>query len=142
MAVTDEGRTVTLDKCPGRDAQRKYRITEIDPLTMSGYMLRLVSALRIDSLDNVYGQFQEILTAPETDGMPPDDSVNALFKLLGGCDPTALHALITDLLQYVEVARDPRHPNAWMPLDVKQDMREMATLGKVLSAVVSLNFKA
>lgn len=134
----DEARTVTVEKCLGRDAPRKYRATEIDPLTMSGYMLRLVSALRIDSLDNVYVQFQEVITAPGAD----EASVNALFKLLSGCDPTALHALISDLLQYIEVARDPRHPNAWMPLDVKQDVREMATLGKILSALISLNFRS
>lgn len=137
--VQDESRSAIVDKCAGRDATRRYRITEIDPLTMSGYMLRLVSALRVESLDDTYGQLQEVMTAPAD---LPDASVNALFKLLGGCDPAALHALITDLLRYVEVARDPRHPDAWMPLDVKQDMREMATLGKVLSALVSLNFRS
>lgn len=138
-AVIDEARTVIIEKCPGRDAQRRYRVTEIDPLTMSSYMLRLVSALRVDSLDDTYAQLQEVITAPDA---ASDASVNALFKLLGGCDPTALHGLISALLQYVEVARDPRHPNAWMALDVKQDMREIATLGKVLGALVSLNFKS
>ena len=136
---TDEARVAILDSCPGRDAQRRYRITEVDPLAMSSYVLRLVSALRVDSLDDTYAQLQEVITAPDA---ASDASVNALFKLLGGCDPTALHALITDLLQHVEVARDPRHPNAWMPLDVKQDMREMATLGKVLGALVALNFRS
>lgn len=139
MNMQDETRIAVVDKCPGRDAVRRYRITEIDPLAMSAYMLRLVSALRVESLDDTYAQLQEVLTAP--DGLP-DTSVNALFKLLGGCDPVALHALITDLLRYVEVARDPRHPDAWMPLEVKQDMREMGTLGKVLSALVSLNFRS
>jgi hypothetical protein len=135
----DDARTAILEQCPGRDAQRRYRVTEIDPLTMSSYMLRLVSALRVDSLDDTYAQLQEIMTAPDA---ASDTSVNALFKLLGGCDPAALHALITDLLKYVEVARDPRHPTAWMPIDVKQDMREMSTLGKVLGALVSLNFRS
>ena len=135
----DEARTVIIEKCPGRDNARRYRISEIDPLTMSSYMLRLVAALRVGSLDDTYAQLQEILTAPDA---ADEGAVNALFKLLGGCNSAALHALITDLLQYVEVARDPRHPNAWMTLDVKQDMREMATLGKVLGALVSLNFRS
>lgn len=138
MSVTPDNQTVTVDGVH-RDVARRYRLNEIDPLTMSGYMLRLVAALRIDSLDSITLQFAALSGAQ--DGEASDEAVNALFRVLAGCDPNALHALISDMLRYVEVARDPAHPGVYMLLDVKQDMKDIGTLRRVLSALIALNFK-
>lgn len=118
----------TFTAASGRDAGKRFRIRDIDPLTLAGFALRLLSALRIPD----WSTLQMIAKpADAQDDADSDDTINAILGLLRGCDPDAVHKLITEALTYVEIAPDPKHPEAWRPL-MPTDIEELRTLGTVL----------
>ncbi len=136
MTVTDDTRTQTLYGRFGRDAGKTFQVLEIDPLTLTGYALRLNSALRVESFEDLLADWRDKSAAD--DGEAP---IDLIMRVLQGSDPKALHALITELLDYVLVAPDPQHPGALRPLLAdKSDIREIRTLGEILMALVKLNF--
>lgn len=132
--LPEDARTHTVHGVHGRDAGKAFHCVEIDPLTLSGYVLRLVSALRVESYDAL---LDELLSAKTSSGGVP---IDAIMKLLQGADPRALHALIAELLDYVLITPDPKHPGVKRPL-LENEIREIRTLGDVLQGVAKLNFQ-
>lgn len=132
MNQPDEALTATVYASFNRDTGKTFKLMEIDPMTKAGYALRFNSALRVDSYQTLIDQWR---ASAET-GEPP---IDLIMKTLQGSDAQAVHALVSELLDYVHVAPDPQHPGAFRPL-MKTDIREMRTLGDVLLALVKLNF--
>lgn len=132
--MNDDSRTRIIDSAAGRDAGKRYRVAEIDPLAMAGYMLRLVAALRTDDIDTLLADYRT--AAADTNAGVP---VELIMRTLQGCDPRAVHALLTELLAHVEVAVDPKHPEGFRAMMPSGDIREFATLGTVLLALLALN---
>jgi hypothetical protein len=133
--MNDDTLTRVIDGATGRDNGKRYRAVEIDPLTMAGYMLRLTAALRSNDIDALMEDYRAAAAPEAADDVP----VGLLMQTVQGCDPKAVHALLTDLLTHVEVAPDPKYPEAFRALMPTGDIREFSTLGKVLMAVMSLN---
>lgn len=132
----DDVRTLVVYGQHGRDAGKQYTIQEIDPLTAAGYALRLNSALRIESYEALIAEWQ---AASKKSGAP----IDAILGALRGADPKAVHELITEVLDYVRVTPDPKHPGVLRPLLAdRSDIRELKTLGEVLAGVLKLNFGA
>ncbi len=132
----NDARISIIDSATGRDLGKRYRLNEIDPLTMANYMLRLGSAIKADDIEALVDDFKAA-GKPEAGANVP---VELLMQALQGCDAERVHALMTDLLTHVEVAVDPRHPEAFRAMDVKVgDIRELTTLGTVLMGVLALN---
>lgn len=130
--MTDNSRTQTIPGVHGRDAGKTFFACEIDPLTLSGFILRLVSAMRVASYENLLEQMH----ATESGDAP----IDAIMQLLQGADPQAVHALITELTtDYVRVSPDPRHPGVMRAL-LPDDIREIRTLGDVLAGLFKVNF--
>lgn len=129
----DDIRTLIIDGATPRDVGKRFRITEVDPLTFSGFVLRLVAALRVGSYEALLGELADAARGSDT---PPIDLV---MRVLAGCEPDTVHKLIGEALQSVEVAADPRHPEAFRAL-MKTDIRDLPTLGAVLVGFVKLNF--
>ncbi|MDR3389085.1 MAG: hypothetical protein P4L92_18750 [Rudaea sp.] len=117
----------------GRDAGKTFWCVEIDPLALSGYVLRLVSALRVESYEALLAQ---ITGAQGENGVPLD----AIMQMLQGADPRAIHALLSELLDYVLITPDPKHPGVKRAL-VENEIREIRTLGDVLMGIAKLNFR-
>jgi hypothetical protein len=132
MIQLDEALTSTIYASTGRDTGKSFKLLEIDPMTKAGYALRFNSALRVDSYQALIDMWRE----GAEEGAAP---IDAIMKTLQGSDAQAIHALVSELLDYVHVAPDPQHPGAFRPL-MKTDIREMRTLGDVLLALVKLNF--
>lgn len=132
--LPDDARTLAVPGVHGRDTGKTFHCVEIDPLTLSGFVLRLVSALRVES----YEALIETLTteAKGSGGVP----IDAIMKLLQGADPRAVHALISELLDYVLITPDPKHPGVKRAL-LENEIREIRTLGAVLMGVAKLNFQ-
>jgi hypothetical protein len=117
----------------GRDTSKRFEVSEVDPLALSGYVLRLLSALKVAS-------YEALLSALMTKGDGDNfESIDAILQVLQGADPAAVHALVTEALRYVRIAPDPQHPEAWRAL-LPTDIREIRTLGDILLAFVKLNF--
>lgn len=116
----------------GRDSGKVFRIQEVNPIEMSGFMLRLLAALRASNVEALLG-----FVAPSADD-DTDPALGNILRMLMGCDPDAVHALVKDALQYVKVNRDAKHPNAFFAVNVS-DIKELATLGQVLGAFGRLN---
>lgn len=116
----------------GRDAGKRFRFPELDPLFLAGLALRLVAALKIPSFD----MLRQLAAPADPDapaGEPDEDKLDALLTILRGCDATAVHALVTEILGHVEIAPDPKHPEAWRPVMVAGgDIQELRTLGTVV----------
>lgn len=131
--LPDDARMHLVHGVHGRDAGKTFHCVEIDPLTLSGFVLRLVTALRVES-------YEALLT--QLHGTKGDNSVpiDAIMKLLQGADPRAVHALIAELLDYVLITPDPKHPGAKRPL-MENEIRELRTLGDVLMGIAKLNFQ-
>jgi len=129
---------MTITAVSGRDAGKRFRFPELDPLFLAGLALRLVSALKIPSFDAL-----RQLAAPADLDAPadePDESkLDALLAILRGCDPVAVHTLVTEILGYVQIAPDPKHPEAWRPVMVGPDgdIKELKTLGSVVMTFAS-----
>lgn len=132
--IPDDARTATVYGVHGRDHSKTFTILEIDPLTTAGYALRFNAALRVESYVDLIAQWK----AGEESGEPP---IDAILRTMQGADPIALHAIISELLDYVRITPDPQHPGVLRPL-LKDDIRELKTLGEILSALVKLNFAA
>ncbi|HEY2023710.1 hypothetical protein [Paraburkholderia sp.] len=128
----DDIRTIIVEGASARDYGKRFRLTETDPLTFSGFVLRLVAALKVDSYESLLDQIKSGVAADR----PPIDLV---MSTLSGCDPKAVHALVTEALEGIEVAADPRHPEGFRPL-MRTDIRDLATLGAILTAFAKLNF--
>lgn len=133
--MDENERILIIDGATTRDYGKRFRIAEVDPLTFSGFVLRLVAALKVESYESLLGDLKGAVTE---DAAPPIDLV---MRVLAGCDPIAVHALITEALEHVQVAVDPRHPEAFRPM-LKTDIRDLPTLGAVLVGFVKLNFGA
>lgn len=129
----DDIKTTTFYATHGRDQSKRFEITEVDPLALSGYVLRLLSALKVAS----YEALIAALTPKEDD--EDFKAIDAILQVLQGADPATVHALVTEALRYVRIAPDPQYPEAWRPLN-STDIREIRTLGDVLLAFVKLNF--
>ena len=132
----DDSKITTFYAVHGRDANKRFKVSEVDPLALSGYVLRLLSALKVAS-------YEALLTTLAAPGAQPDgrpiEATDAVLQVLQGADPAAVHALVTEALRYVTIAPDPQHPEAWRPL-LPTDIREIRTLGDILLAFVKLNF--
>jgi len=134
MTQPDDARTLTVYGQHGRDAGKQYTILEIDPLTAAGYALRLNSAMRIESYETLIAEWK---AASEEGGSP----IDLILGALRGADAKAVHTLIEELLDYVRVSPDPRHPGVNRALLAdRTDIRELKTLGEVLAGVLKLNF--
>lgn len=134
IPTPDDARSATVYGSHGRDVGKSFTLLEIDPLTTAGYALRFNSALRIDSYVDLINQWKD----GEAAGEPP---IDAILRTLQGADPKAVHALMTEMLDYVRISPDPQHPGVNRPL-LPNDIRELKTLGEILSALVKLNFTA
>lgn len=132
--LPDDARTLAVPGVYGRDAGKTYHCMEIDPLTLSGYVLRLVSALRVESYESL---IEELMLAKDSDAERVP--VDAVMRLLQGADPRAVHGLISELLDYVLITPDPKHPGVKRAL-LENEIREIRTLGDVLMGVAKLNF--
>lgn len=131
----DDTKNTTFFGVHGRDANKRFEISEVDPLSLSGYVLRLLSALKVVS----YEALITALTPKKDDDGSSMEAIDAILQVLQGADPVAVHALVTETLRYVRIAPDPQHPEAWRPL-LSTDIREIRTLGDILLAFVKLNF--
>lgn len=126
--------SAVIDASAPRDVGKRFRVNEISPLVLSGYMLRLVAALKGAEYETLVSELREARADTEN----PDAALNVVLRTLSGSDPAAVHALVTDLLTHVDIAADPRHPEGFRPL-LPTDVRELKTLGDVLIALVVLN---
>lgn len=132
MTQSDDALTSTIIAATGRDAGKQFTLLEIDPMTKAGYALRFNSALRVDSYQALIDEWRD-----SAEGGEPN--IDAIMKTLQGSDPQAIHALVSELLDYVLISPDPQHPGVNRKL-MRTDIREMRTLGDVLLALVKLNF--
>lgn len=131
--MTDDTRTLIVEGQHGRDNGKRFRIKEVSPVHMTGYVLRLLAALRLSGVDELLSLFQN--------GGDSDDALGSLLRLLTGCDPAAVQKLIEDALAHVEVAADPQHPGTFRALRI-EDVQEMKTLADVLGGFARANILA
>src|ERR1700748_564107 len=94
--LPDDIHTLTISGVHGRDTGKTFHCIEIDPLTLSGFVLRLVAALRVDSYEDLIQQLVD--AREEREGSVP---IDVFMSLLQGSDARAVHALINELLDYV-----------------------------------------
>lgn len=132
--LPEDTRMLTVPGVHGRDAGKTFHCIEIDPLTLSGFVLRLVSALRVESYEAL---LEQLMTAKDKDASSVP--VDTVMKLLQGADPRAVHELMHELLDYVLITPDPKHPGVKRPL-LENEIREIRTLGDVMMGVCKLNF--
>ena len=123
--------TAMITARTGRDAGKTFQVNEVPPVEMATFMLRLLAAIRLAGVDELL----DLFTSPDGADMA------GVMRLLAGCDPEAVRALINDALRYVQIAPDPQHPGMFRTLG-DNDIREMATLGEVLQGFVKLNVTA
>lgn len=129
-ADTDKQYT-QISATAGRDSGKTFRIEEVPPVEMATFILRLLSAIRLGGVDELL----ELMQPSEGADSP---AIGTVLRLLAGCDPDAVRALINSALLYVKVAPDVRHPGMFRDLR-DDDIREMSTLGDVLNAFVRTN---
>lgn len=130
--LPEDARTLVVVGLHGRDVGKTFHCIEIDPLTLAGFVLRLVSALRVES-------YMALLAEIGLLNGEADAPVDAILKVLQGAEPVALHALLTELLDYVLITPDPKHPGVKRALQ-PNEIREIRTLSDVLIGVAKLNF--
>jgi len=126
--VNDLDKSVTLTAQHGRDAGMTFKIAEVPPVEMTTFILRLLGAVRLDGVDEL-----RALMDP-TEGV---DQIDVVLRLLAGCDAMAVRQLLLDMLNYVQVAPDPKHPGVFRKLN--DDIRELKTLGEIVGAFVRTN---
>ena len=124
----DLDNSVTLTAQHGRDAGMTFKIAEVPPVEMTTFILRLLGAVRLDGVDEL-----RALMDP-TEGV---DQIDVVLRLLAGCDAMAVRQLLLDMLNYVQVAPDPKHPGVFRKLN--DDIRELKTLGEIVGAFVRTN---
>lgn len=125
----DDTKTQDVTAQTGRDYGKTFRVKEVGPMAMAGFILRLLHALRLGHQEDLLSFLQ-----PGAE----DVDISAVMRLLAGCDPEAVQALLHDMLDHVQVAADPQHPKAFRALN-DNDIREMATLGDIIGAFVRVN---
>lgn len=125
----DEAKVAEVAGRVGRDTGKTFRVHEVPPVAMAGFVLRLLAAMRLAQQDDLLALLQPVEGSSDLGGV---------LRLLTGCDPQAVSALLHDALDHVEVAADPRHPTAFRVLH-DNDIREMGTLGDILGAFVRVN---
>ncbi len=135
MHQDDDSRITDMQATAGRDAGKTFRINEVPPLEMATFVLRLLAALRLAQVAEL-----EALLKPRGKSDADADSedtemVATILRVLTGCDPIAVRALLTDVLAYVQIAPDAQHPTTFRRLN-DSDIREMATLGGILRSFV------
>ena len=116
----------------GKDAGKRFALRQLGPVDAATFMLRLVSALRVDS----YELLLERLRASDATQKPPIDEI---MQVLQGCDPDRVASLIREALASMRVAPDPQHPEAFRALTA-EDIGELHTLGELLMAFIRFNF--
>lgn len=126
--MNDLDNSVTLTAQHGRDAGMTFKIAEVPPVEMTTFILRLLGAVRLDGVDEL-----RALMDP-AEGV---DQIDVVLRLLAGCDAMAVRQLLLDMLNYVQVAPDPQHPNTFRRLN--DDIRELKTLGDIVGAFVRTN---
>lgn len=126
--MNDLDKSVTLTAQHGRDAGMTFKIAEVPPVEMTTFILRLLGAVRLDGVDEL-----RALMDP-TEGV---DQIDVVLRLLAGCDAMAVRQLLLDMLNYVQVAPDPKHPGVFRKLN--DDIRELKTLGEIVGAFVRTN---
>lgn len=131
--TTNDSRTLALQAKHGRDVGKTFHIAEIETMAKTALMLRAVSALRVDSVQDVV---RNLNAAAQDDS---DKAFDSALRLLHGADSAALQSLLNDLLEGVQIAPDARHPGSVRTLE-RSDIRELRTLGDILFGVVKLNF--
>ena len=131
----------------GRDAGKTFHVSEAPPLDMAAFMLRLASALRVPSYETLIEELMSLRAslgaAATTDedasaGTSAGAAVNVVMQLLQRCDATALRGLIEEVLSYVTITPDPKHPGAERAL-MTSDIREKRTLLNIIVAFAKLN---
>lgn len=130
--MLDDTRTLIVEGATARDYGKRFRLTEVDPLTFSGFVLRLVASLKVESYEDLLGKIRERVDSGES-------PIDLVMSLLSGCDPRAVHALVTEALENVEIAADPKHPEGFRKM-MQSDIRDLPTLGAILMGYVKLNF--
>jgi hypothetical protein len=126
--MSDLDNSVTLTAQHGRDAGMTFKVAEVPPVEMTTFILRLLGAVRLDGVDEL-----RALMDP-TEGV---DQIDVVLRLLAGCDAMAVRQLLLDMLNYVQVAPDPKHPGVFRKLN--DDIRELKTLGEIVGAFVRTN---
>lgn len=132
MTMHADARNDTFTSNSGRDAGKTFRICEVPPIEMAAFVMQLLAALRAESVEAL----TELLRGEQTDG-PAD--IGPALRVLAGCDPQAVRALLTRALEFVQVAPDPASPGMFRALDPALDVREMGTLGELLTRFIKLN---
>lgn len=149
--MTDK-QDLTITAANGRDVNKRFKLTELGPVASAGMMLRLVSALHVDSYEDLLARLRvhdDAVAAweiAEETGQPhdvpePKPPIDEIMQLLQGCDPLIVQALVREALQGIQIAADPKHPEAFRPM-TEADISELRTLGELLMAFSKLNFGA
>lgn len=126
-----DARTKEIIAKRGRDAGKRFLLTEMDVMPLSSFVLRLVTSLRVDSYEDLHARLSE-----RDEDKPP---IDAIMKLLEGSNAAQVEVLIREALTTVQIAPDPQHPGAYRLLEAK-DLREIGTLGEILFAFREVNF--
>lgn len=124
----------------GRDAGKTFLVGEMPPIEMAGFMLRLASALRVPSYEDLFGKLADLRSLASSADAAKNGgaALDVVMKLVQGCDAAALQLLIRDILECVQVSPDPKHPAAVRAL-IDGDFREKKTLWDILAAFAQLN---
>lgn len=138
--MTDK-RDIILTATAGRDANKRFRVVELGTVDKASFALRLVSGLRVESYEALLDKLRayEERRAAAADGEEVQAPIDDIMQLLQGCDPVRVEALIREALAGVQVAPDPKHPEAFRPATV-DDLGELRTLGELLMSFGKLNF--
>lgn len=125
----DNGNLITAKA--GRDVSKQFRIPEIPPTETVTFVLRLLAAIRLGGVDEL------LVIIKGGDSEEDADRMAGILRLLAGCDPDKVRSLITDALDYMTIAPDPN--NRMFRKIANDDIKEMATLGELLSAFIRIN---
>lgn len=137
--MSGQDNSTTITAYTKRDNGKTFKIKEVPPVDMATFILRLLAAIRLGGVDELLAMIRpKAPIDPDARTAEGGAEIAAVLRLLAGCDPAAVRALITDALGYVEVAPDPKHPGMFRALR-DDDIKEMATLGEVLNAFVRTN---
>lgn len=128
-AFTESDFATVLAANGDRDGGKRFGVLEVPPVEMATFILRLLGAIRLNGV----GELQTLLNPPEG-----ADEIDAVLRVLAGCDAMATRALMVDALKYVHIAPDPQHPGMFRALR-DDDIKDLKTLGDVLGAFVRAN---
>lgn len=127
--ITEADFATVLTASTDRDSGKRFGIQEVPPVEMATFILRLLGAIRLNGV----GELQTLINPSE--GV---NEIDAVLRVLAGCDAMATRAIILDALNYVQISPDPQHPGIWRALR-DDDIKELRTLGEVLGAFVRAN---